>query len=152
MRGVYAQGLTGAQATPFNSLRGTVKVLLVEDSPPIEKFIRAALTQRLGVGIRMESKSSLSEALDALRCEPFDAIIVDFSVSDLQAPDGLERIGAMARRFPVVVLIDPEQTDRLITARDLRIHSWLVKETLTPSRLADHVKSAFELQDIRKRI
>ncbi len=128
-----------------------MKILLVEDSPPIEKFIRAALTQRFGVGVRMESKSSLSQALDTLRCEPFDAIIVDFSVSDLQAPDGLARVGAMAQRFPVVVLIDFEQTDCLITARALGIHSWLAKETLTPSRLADHVKSALELQDIRKR-
>ena len=85
-----------------------------------------------------------------MRCEPFDAVIVDFSVPDLQDPDGLARIGAVAQRFPVVVLIDQEQTDRLITARDLGFHSWLTKETLTPARLADYVKSALELQDVRK--
>jgi len=127
-----------------------VKVLLVEDSPGVEKFIRAALTQRLGAGVRIESKSSLSQALDTLRCHPFHAIIVDFSVSDLQAPDGLARVGAMAQQFPVLLLIDQEQTDRLITARDLGIDHWLAKETLTPARLADHVNNALALKDIRK--
>jgi DNA-binding NarL/FixJ family response regulator len=133
-----------------NSVRDAVKVLLVEDSPGIEKFIRAALAHRLGARVRIESKSSLSQALDALRCHPFHAIIVDFSVSDLQAPDGLARVGAMAQRFPVLVLIDQEQTDRLIGARDLGIHHWLAKETLTPSRLAHHVNDALELKEIRK--
>jgi len=127
-----------------------VKVLLVEDSPRVEKFIRATLTQRLGAGVRIESASSLSQALDTLRCHPFHAVIVDFSVSDLQAPDGLVRVGAMAKRFPVLLLIDQEQTDRLITARDLGIHHWLAKETLTPSRLADHVNEALELKNARK--
>ena len=127
-----------------------MKVLLVEDSPGVEKFIRAALTQRLGVGVRIESTSSLSKALDTLRCHPFHAVIVDFSVSDLQAPDGLARVGAMAQRLPVLLLIDQEHTDRLITARDLGIHHWLVKETLTPSRLADRVNDALELKIVRK--
>jgi DNA-binding NarL/FixJ family response regulator len=75
---------------------------------------------------------------------------VDFSVSDLQAPDGLVRVGTMAQRFPVLLLIDQEQTDRLITARALGIHHWLAKETLTPSRLVDHVNEALELKNVRK--
>jgi DNA-binding NarL/FixJ family response regulator len=127
-----------------------MRILLVEDSPPIEKFIRAALTERFGARVRIKSKSSLSQALDTLRCEPFDTIIVDFSVSDLQTPDGLARVGLMAQRFSVLVLIDQEQTDSLITAHNLGIHHWLAKETLTPSRLAHHVNDALELKDIRK--
>jgi DNA-binding NarL/FixJ family response regulator len=130
-----------------NLVRGAVKVLLVEDSPGVEKFIRAVLTQRLGTRIQIESRSSLSQALDALRCNTFHSIIVDLSVSDLQAPDGLARVGAMAQRFPVLLLIDQEQTDRLITARNLGIDHWLAKETLTPSRLADHVKETLALRD-----
>lgn len=129
----------------FNSAQHAVKVLLVEDSPGVEKFIRAALAERLGARVRIESKSSLSQALDALRCHPFHAIIVDFSVSDLQAPDALTRVGAMAQRFPLLLLIDQEQTDRLITARNLGIHHWLAKETLTPSRLVQHMNEALEL-------
>lgn len=134
----------------FRSIRGTVKLLLVEDSPGVERFIRAALTQRLGAGVWIESNSSLSQALDTLRRQPFHAIIVDFSVSDLQDPDGLARVAAMAQQFPVVLLIEQEQTDRLLTARDLGIHYWLAKETLTPSRLADHVNYALEVQGARK--
>ena len=147
---MYDEVSTGVRPIQFNSVRGTVRVLLVEDSPRVERFIRAALTQRLGAGVRIESKSSLSQALDILRCHPFNAVIVDFSVSDLQAPDGLARVGAMAQRFPVLLLIDQEQTDRLITAHDLGIHHWLTKETLTPSRLANHVNHALALKDVRK--
>jgi CheY-like chemotaxis protein len=98
-------------------VRGLVNVLLIEDNPKMERFIRAALARRLGDGVRIESQSTLSQALDTLRSQIFHAIVVDFSAPDLQAPEGLARVATMAQRFPVVVLIDQEQTDLLIAAR-----------------------------------
>jgi len=127
-----------------------VNVLLIGDNPQMERFIRAALARRLGDGVRVESQSTLSQALDTLKYQPFHAVVVDFSASDLQAPEGLARVGAIAQRFPVVVLIDQDQTDLLIAARDSGIRNWLAKDTLTPSRLADRVSNALAVKDVRK--
>ena len=75
-------------------------------------------------------------------------MVVDFGVPDLHGPDGLIRVGTIARKLPVVALVDGEERDRLIAARDMGIRNWVVKETLTPSRLAAEVKSALEAYGI----
>jgi len=121
-----------------------MRILLVEDNKQAEKFIGAALKRHWWDSLSLECKQSLSQALDKLKDESFDAMVVDFGVADLQGPDGLSRVGAIARRLPVVALVDGAERDRLIAARDMGIRNWVAKETLTPSRLAAEVKSALE--------
>jgi len=121
-----------------------MRILLVEDNKQAEKFIGAALKRHWWDSLSLECKQSLSQALDKLKGESFDAMVVDFGVADLQGPDGLSRVGAIARRLPVVALVDGAERDRLIAARDMGIRNWVAKETLTPSRLAAEVKSALE--------
>ncbi|HEY2459835.1 MAG TPA: hypothetical protein VGI16_03470 [Candidatus Acidoferrum sp.] len=69
-------------------------------------------------------------------------ILIDFAAAGLQNPEGFARLGMLAQKWPVIVLIDEFETDRLANSRDLGIKNWLVKETLTPSRLADAVRKA----------
>jgi DNA-binding response OmpR family regulator len=114
-----------------------VRVLLVEDKPQGEKFIWAALNNRWWGGVSLDCKPSFSQALDSLKGESFDVMLVDMSVSDLQGPDGLTRVGRIAQELPVIVLIDEEEKDRVMAARGLGIRHWVMKATLTPSRLAD---------------
>ena len=121
-----------------------MRILLVADNKQAEKFIGAALKRHWSDSLSLECKPSLSQALDKLKDESFDAMVVDFGVADLQGPDGLSRVGAIARRLPVVALVDGAERDRLIAARDMGIRNWVAKETLTPSRLAAEVKSALE--------
>ncbi len=121
-----------------------MRILLVADNKQAEKFIGAALKRHWSDSLSLQCKQSLSQALDKLKDESFDAMVVDFGVADLQGPDGLSRVGAIARRLPVVALVDGAERDRLIAARGMGIRNWVAKETLTPSRLAAEVKSALE--------
>ena len=66
MQAIHGEGPIGAWPIVSNSAQDAVKVLLVEDSPGVEKFIRSTLARRLGARVRIESKSSLSQAFDAL--------------------------------------------------------------------------------------
>jgi DNA-binding NarL/FixJ family response regulator len=86
----------------------------------------------------------LSEALDSLRSQTFDALLVDLSVPDLESPDALSRLAEVAGNLPVILLISEDDTDRMVRARSMGIHSWLRKETLTVSRLANEIGSALE--------
>ena len=122
----------------------SVRILLIEDSRKTESFVWAALCQRWWGRVSLECKRSLSEALDSLKIESFDAMLVDLTVPDLRSPEALERIAAVAKKVPVILLITQEETDRLVSARSLGIHSWVRKETLTVSRLAEAVGSALE--------
>src|SRR5438132_12990559 len=102
-----------------------MRILLVEDNMQAEKFIGAALKRHWWDSLTLECKPSLSQALDKLKDESFDAIVVDFRVPDLQGPDGLMRVGAIARKFPVIALVDDEERARLLAARDIGIRDWL---------------------------
>ena len=127
-----------------------IKILLVEDNAEIEGFICAALTKHLSSQVNLECKSRFSIALDRLKTESFDVILVDLSVSDLQGPGGLARVRAIALTLPVILLVDENESDPLQSSRDMGMHRWLVKETLSRSRLVDAVKNVVNSRGFRE--
>lgn len=129
-----------------------IKILLVEDNPEIERFIRAALTKHLPSQVNLECKPRFSIALDLLKAQSFDVVLVDLSVSDLQGPGGLARVGTILLTLPVIVLVDENESDPLQSSRGIGMHRWLVRETLSPSRLVDAVKSAVNSKGFREEV
>jgi len=127
-----------------------IKILLVEDNPEIEKFIWAALTKHWWSEVNLECKPRFSIALDRLKTESFDAILVDLSVSDLQGPGGLARVRSIALTLPVILLVDENESDPFQSSSDLSMHRWLVKETLSRSRLIDAVKNVVNSKGFRE--
>src|SRR5215471_17823564 len=106
-----------------------VRILLVADKPQAEKFVLATLSKHWWGRMSLECKPNFSQALDCLQGESFDAMLVDLAVPDLQNPEGLTRVGAIAQTLPVIVLIDSAETDRLIAAgRSLGIRNWVSKD------------------------
>jgi hypothetical protein len=65
---------------------GTIvaKVLLVEDDPVNRLVVRAMIAGR---GLHCEAANSGTEALDLLTRQPFDAVLMDWQMPDM---DGLE--------------------------------------------------------------
>lgn len=124
-----------------------MRILLVADKPQAEKFVLATLSKHWWGRMSFACKPNFSQALDCLEDESFDAMLVDLEVPDLQNPEGLARVGAVAQKLPVIVLINGADTDRLLSARSLGIHNWVSKDTLTPSRLAETVKNALAVQN-----
>jgi len=119
-----------------------VKILLVADSRKIESFVWAALCQRWWGRVSLEWKKTLSEGLDTVKTEFFDAMLVDLAVPELRDLESLSRLEAVARIVPVILLITEEDTDRMMAARQLGMDRWVRKETLTVSRLAKELSAA----------
>ena len=127
-----------------------IRILLVEDNPEIERFIEAALTKHLWSQVNLECKPRFSSALDRLKTESFDVILVDLSVSDLQGPGGVARVSKIALTLPVIVLVNENETDPLQTSREPVLQRWLVKETLSRSRLIDAVRNVVDSKGFRE--
>ncbi len=127
-----------------------IKILLVEDNPEIERFIWAGLTKHFWSQVNLECEARFSIALDRLKAESFDVILVDLSVSDLQGPGGLARVRTIALTLPVILLVDENESDPLQSSRDMGMHRWLVKETLSRSRLVDAVKNVVNSRGFRE--
>jgi DNA-binding response OmpR family regulator len=128
-----------------------IKILLVEDDPEMERFIWAALTKHSWLEVNLECERRFSIALDRLKTESFDAILVDLSVSDLQGPGGPARVRTIALTLPVILLVDENETDPFQSSRELSLQRWLVKETLSQSRLIDMVKNVVNSKGFRER-
>jgi len=129
-----------------------IRILLVEDNPQIERFIWAALTKHWWSQVHLECEPRFSVALDRLKTESFDAILVDLSLPDLQGPAGPARVRTIALTLPVILLVDENEIDPFQTSRELGIHRWLVKETLSQSRLIDLVKNIADSKGFRVRV
>lgn len=81
-----------------------MRVLIVDDSSAMRAFVKAALEDLPGTSV-VESTSGF-EALRLLPREPFDAVIVDVNMPDI---NGLELVSFMRKtaqhqRTPVIVI------------------------------------------------
>ena len=77
------------------------QLLVVEDDPQMQFFLQEALArQQYGVVVR----SSAEAALDALKSQPFDLILMDVRLPGMSGLDALEAIQKLDRRTPIIVM------------------------------------------------
>lgn len=79
---------------------GTLRVLVVDDEPPIRKLLRMGLTAK---GYQILEAPNGKTALDMLAERP-DLIILDLGLPDMQGHDLLRTIRARSESVPIVVL------------------------------------------------
>ena len=79
--------------------RGTPRVLLVDDEPGIQFGFSRYLTK---TGFSVRESATLSNAMEALSMEPFDAIILDINLPD---GSGLDWIASLRRKYPDMTIV-----------------------------------------------
>jgi CheY-like chemotaxis protein len=118
--------------------KATRSILIVED----DEALRASIALLLQADdVRIEAAATGAQALEKLRAEPFDCIVMDLALPDTTGFEILERIssGGKFTSPPVIVY-----TGRALTAEEeqrLRrySHSIIVKGARSPERLLDEV-------------
>jgi CheY-like chemotaxis protein len=102
--GVGDQAIVQARALPSDSkLLAGVRILLAEDNP-INQFVATAMLEDVGAVVRVVGDGEA--ALDLLRREPFDCVLMDVQMPQM---DGLEatrriRVDPTLARIPVVAM------------------------------------------------
>jgi two-component system chemotaxis response regulator CheY len=90
--------------------RVTIRVLVVEDSPAMRAFVRAALEEG---GLDVSEARNGFEALRLLPRERFDLVVTDINMPDIH---GLELIALMrksdAHRTTPVIIVSTEGSER----------------------------------------
>lgn len=108
------------------------RILVVDDEQIVRDSCQRALTD---AGYAVKTAASGCDALDACRAEPFDLMLTDLKMPDM---DGLEVIQAMADEFPevrIVVITGYPTPESAETAAKLGIFDYLEKP-LSPERLS----------------
>jgi two-component system KDP operon response regulator KdpE len=78
-----------------------LRVLVIDDEPPIRKLLRVGLTAH---GYQIIEASSGKMALELLGGEPPDLVVLDLGLPDMQGHDLLRAMRARNDRVPIVVL------------------------------------------------
>ena len=106
---------------------GTLKILLIEDNPGDARLVREMLADEGSSGSEVVDVGRLSDGLQRLGQEKFDAILLDLSLPDSQGLDTLVKLQANVTGVPLVVLTGLE--DEALAARALRqgAQDYLVK-------------------------
>jgi len=117
-------------------------ILIVDDEPTASEYLRVLLE---GEGFAVRSTGNGIEALIALETNPFDLVI-----SDLRMPqmDGLELLTHLKQRWPdlpVIVLTANEGIEDVVQAIHLGALNYLVKPS-SPPVVSEAVKKALRLR------
>jgi two-component system KDP operon response regulator KdpE len=100
-----------------------IKVLVIDDEPPIRKLLRMGLTSQ---GYNIIEAGNGKAALELLREEP-DLVILDLGLPDIQGHELLRTIRSRNESIPVVVLSSRGDEAGKVQALDLGADDYVTK-------------------------
>lgn len=120
-----------------------MRVLLVDDSDAIERYVRAAVEAD---GWTVERAANGGEALRKAKTAPPDTILLDFVLPDVDGLDVLEQLFAAGVRAPTIVLSGAQNAELMKRFAEAGAVDYLSKEDLTTLRLRTALRMAFDLR------
>lgn len=101
-----------------------LRVLIVDDEPAIRRALRPPLTE---MGLEVSEASRGEIALEMLRAEPFDVVLLDMNMPGIGGLETLRRIRAASARLPVLMLTVRDTEDEKVHALELGADDYVTK-------------------------
>jgi len=121
-----------------------IRALLVEDNPGDARLLQE-LVREAGAGhLRLELADRLAPALDRLRQEHFDVVLLDLSLPDEQGLATLVRTREWAPKVPIVVLTGLDDEALAVKAVRMGAQDYLVKGRVDGDLLVRSMRYAAE--------
>ena len=103
-----------------------IKLLLVEDEPADRLLIRTTLQETSRESFRFHEAETLGQALDLLKENSFDVVLLDLSLPDAQGIDTFTTAHAHASDTPIIVLSGLNDESLAVKAVNLGAQDYLV--------------------------
>jgi len=113
------------------------RILLIEDDPALLTILQAAMTYG---GFDSESNGSGAEALETFSRRPFDAVLVDLGLPDLDGSEVLGRLREISD-VPILVVSGRDSERDRIAALDQGADDFIAKPFL-PGELLARIRAA----------
>lgn len=101
-----------------------IRVLVVDDEPAIRRALRPPLTE---LGFEVSEVSRGEMALDVLRTETFDAVLLDVNMPGIGGIETLRRMRAMAPRLPILMLTVRDSENEKVQALEMGADDYVTK-------------------------
>jgi two-component system KDP operon response regulator KdpE len=101
-----------------------MRILIVDDEPPIRRFLRTALSAQ---AYRVDEAADGESALEFLSHTPADLVILDLGLPGMDGLDVLRRLRAIGNLTPVIVLSSRDDEAGKVAALDLGADDYISK-------------------------
>jgi two-component system, OmpR family, KDP operon response regulator KdpE len=114
-------------------MTGPVRVLVVDDEPPIRRFLRTSL----GVeGYHIIEAENGQAAINLIERNPPDIVILDLGLPDIDGVDVIQRLRERGSTVPIIVLSSRTDETGKVRALDLGADDYVTKPFGTDELLA----------------
>ncbi len=128
-------------------LKKNIHILLIEDNPGDVRLLQVMLGKS-ELTYSLEHAGTLSDGLVKLRDHAFDVILLDMNLPDSSGLDSIPEIKRVAPRMPIVMLTGLDDEETAVSALQLGIQDYLLKDRIDRTLLLRSLRYAVE----RKRI
>lgn len=128
------------------------RILLVEDNPGDARLLREALKDITSYHFALEHVERLSQALERLRAEHFDVVLLDLSLPDGQGLDNLGSVRDAAASVPILVLTGLDDEEVAVKALRVGAQDYLVKGQADGSSIVRAIRYARERKGAEEQI
>jgi two-component system response regulator MprA len=111
-------------ASPVSSASPAARVLVVDDDPELREFLLGELAME---GYACEAAASGQSALQALRGQSWDLVLLDWSLPDFSGVEVCERLRATGVTTPVLMLTAHDEVAERVRALDAGADDYLTK-------------------------
>ena len=123
---------------------GVPRVLLVEDSPVQARVVAAQLEQGWGTPDTTLIANSLGTAIDALKRDTFNCVLLDLGLPDADGLEAVKRVRTTAPGVAIVVLSGQEDETLALLAVREGAQDYLVKGRVDHSQIVRAISYAIE--------
>jgi signal transduction histidine kinase len=121
-----------------------IRVLLVESDSKFARLLRENLSGLTGSRIDLSTSETLADAVERLQQNQFDAILLNFSLTDSEGLETFTRAHAEAPNVPIVILTCCENEAVALQAVRHGAQDYLVKSKVEGKMLSRVIRYAIE--------
>lgn len=100
------------------------RILIVDDEPPIRRFLRTALAAQ---DYRVEEAADGEAALDFLKRNPVDLVVLDLGLPGMDGLEVIRRLRAEGSAAPIIILSSRDDEVGKVAALDLGADDYVSK-------------------------
>lgn len=127
------------------------RVLLVEDNLGDARLAQEMLRESAEFNVDITCVGRIHQAIEAIRNQPFDAVLLDLTLPDSKKLDGLQRLHPLLKDTPIIVLTGLIDKAQALEALKHGAQDYLLKGTMNADALIRVIQYSIERKALEAR-